>query len=755
MALVLALLGLVSIGLGVQTLAAPLPPATAASSAVTVPWKLGSVDGSITVSQTRDLVYQTLDVSWKGNFPQTSPQPEAKDTLNAMVVMQCRGTEPSRDDCYFFNREYWSIDQDGNLQSGHSDFRDAKGNPLVVYQLNPSSNEVYGITGADGGGRATMEIRTATQLPELGCTRKTDAKGTEVPACSLVIVPTLGYLDGSFNDDPGSDAFSSYNWDHKVVVPLSFAPTPSMCSLRNPDTTVEGGTAAQRVMEAWQPKLCSQKNRVDVAYNRNGEPQARDLFKNGAADAALTIRPLGGDVTRAHTYAPLAISGFGIGFLLDDANGHQVTGLNLNARLLAKVLTQSYGVRSNNPATTGNPTNFGSDPELRALNPGLPERAGNLGNPILLGGGTDLLWDLTRWIGSDADARAFLDGRPDPWDMHVSTYYKGITLPEDTLELRDGLTDKVGTCTYAPVQDKYPTASSVGAVAQALIGRLPLTRLGPATDPSTGACTQGADTAQSIGGRFLLGLLDTSEAVPLNIPMAKVKNPRGAFVAPTPAAMTSAVGAMVTGSDKITKSVDFGRLPADAYPLTNVTYSAVPTSGLTSAKANALGTFLDHAAGAGQVPGTQLGDLPAGYLPLSSAMKAQTRAAAAAVRKAVAKAPKPSPSHSHHSGSGSGSGSGAGGGSGPLTAGSATPTTTSATTASPTGAAQHPGPSITPARYSLARRGRPTVASSLRFALPVLLGLGLLAGAASLVVRDLRRPGSLLRAALARVPGRS
>ena len=62
-----------------------------------------------------------------------------------------------------------------------------------------------------------------------------------------------------------------------------------------------------------------------------------------------------------------------------------------------------------------------------------------------------------------------------------------------------------------------------------------------------------------------------------------------------------------------------------------VIYAMVPTSGLSHAKAAAIARFLDFAAGAGQTTGVRPGQLPAGYLPLTAKLRAQTRRAAKAV----------------------------------------------------------------------------------------------------------------------------
>jgi hypothetical protein len=53
-----------------------------------------------------------------------------------------------------------------------------------------------------------------------------------------------------------------------------------------------------------------------------------------------------------------------------------------------------------------------------------------------------------------------------------------------------------------------------------------------------------------------------------------------------------------------------------------------PTEGLSHAKAAAIARFIGYAAGPGQAPGLRPGRLPAGFLPLTPALRAQARKAA-------------------------------------------------------------------------------------------------------------------------------
>ena len=58
---------------------------------------------------------------------------------------------------------------------------------------------------------------------------------------------------------------------------------------------------------------------------------------------------------------------------------------------------------------------------------------------------------------------------------------------------------------------------------------------------------------------------------------------------------------------------------ASAYPGTMVVYAAVPTSGLSPTDAADYASLLEFAVSTGQTPGSGVGQLPPGYLPLTQA----------------------------------------------------------------------------------------------------------------------------------------
>ena len=138
-----------------------------------------------------------------------------------------------------------------------------------------------------------------------------------------------------------------------------------------------------------------------------------------------------------------------IAFQIDDAHGQPVTDLNLNARLVAKLITGSYR-SGGNPAVINNPVNIFRDPEFLSLNPGVDWPGGAPGNhPLLLGDLSDTTLALTRWIEADPKARAFLKGKPDPWGMTVNANYKGVAMPFASYPLLDPLMSE----TFEPIQE--------------------------------------------------------------------------------------------------------------------------------------------------------------------------------------------------------------------------------------------------------------------------------------------------------------
>src|SRR6516225_7553168 len=238
----LACAGLVALGAGLLMLAgAPRSAAatqahnqiasTTHCSSVTVPGK-NMYDptthkpfpnaSTVTVSQSCNLVNQLVQVSWTNftpSVPNNSPGPFYTNTATyyAVMVAECHGTAPtSMDGCY--------------LADNH-------GLPVAFGQAG-LPNTQYAITTTAGTGQANIDIETNLENSFLGCDQK--------HPCSLVIVPGQGGAPGHCSDHSGDIgsfgtgnalAFSTFSltqgnsgqcaWNNRIVIPLSFAKTPS------------------------------------------------------------------------------------------------------------------------------------------------------------------------------------------------------------------------------------------------------------------------------------------------------------------------------------------------------------------------------------------------------------------------------------------------------------------------------------------------------------------------------------------------
>ena len=316
--------------------------------------------GSVTVSQAAGLVDQTVHVSWTGFKPSSTPVVHPASTEYVVRVYECRGSAPAGpQDCY-----------------GSSAYTyPGKSDPTQVLPDGPS-NALDAATDPSGTGGVDIEVRTSAESSSLGCDQDN--------ACSVVVIPNYGqpgkhstdfiYATNSYMD-------STWAWTNHVTIPLAFAPSGQNCPLNSPSISLNGSPLVQRAVTSWQPVICQQSGGTALDYTAIGEQEGRTQFMSGTADVGLTEDPVTGTPTRRFRYAPLAIDGIAFAFHVDDAaTGQPITSMTLSPRLVAKMLTESYGqtgyvakgqpVGNGNPATVGNPYSLFTDPEFLALNPG-------------------------------------------------------------------------------------------------------------------------------------------------------------------------------------------------------------------------------------------------------------------------------------------------------------------------------------------------------------------------------------------------
>jgi ABC-type phosphate transport system substrate-binding protein len=551
--------------------------------------------GSVMASQATGLVDQTVHVSWTGFKPSSTPVVHAASTEYVVRVYECRGTAPTGpQDCYGSSLYTYpgQSDKSAVLPDGPTNALDAATDP-------------------SGAGEVDIEVRTSAESSSLGCDKDN--------ACSIAVVPNYGqpgkhstdfiYATNSYMD-------SAWAWANHVAIPLSFAPTGQSCPLNTPSISLNGSPALERAVMSWQPVICQESGGTALNYTAIGEQAGRTQFMSGTADVGLTADPVTGISTRRFRYAPLAVNGISFAFHVDDATtGQPITSMTLTPRLVAKMLTESYGqngyvakgqpVANGNPATVGNPYSLFTDPEFLALNPGHSWPSTGT-NPLIVSGNQDMIYELTRWLAADRATKTWLSGTPDEYGMHVNTNFKGISYPVSSLELRDPYTAL--SYTFVPLE-------GLSNVARSLVSNTP-----SSSSPTPDALgVHPKDPQQLPGQRALIAIVDTANAAAFNFPVAAIRNASGKDVQPTAAAITTALAAMTkTGAGTLQAN------PSDpnpaSYPLTLVQYAMVPTAGTPTATAGRIAQFLTYAALKGQQSGVLEGGLPAGYLPLTSAL---------------------------------------------------------------------------------------------------------------------------------------
>jgi hypothetical protein len=535
------------------------------------------------------------------------------------------------------------------------------------------SNETFGVTGLDGTGSANFDIFTAAENASLGC--------SQTVACSLVAVPIMGVscldtagvptadvaqceatgafapgsaLVGSESPDltvSGSLWWTPSNWRNHISVPLQFATPSNYCTVAgSPSQSVVDIYGSELMVQAtsqWEPDFClDPKLQFSFIHVQTGEPQARNLVASGSAEAAFTSEAQPGGYGKPVVNAPVAATGFAISYAIDGANGEPYTSLKLTPLLLAKLLTESYPsdlfVKQADPAAFAHsPLNITMDPEFQALNPGVAPNPGTgfdaASELIAMSGQSDVMQALTQYINADPAARAWLDGAPDPGSggMTVNPAYKGIQLPVTQWPL---LSTVVPTsyyqsddndCLYNDPVPYQPLVAAPLANLESISESLQYTKPNSTTtcfQPEPGTTLGEKMTTggrQSAPNRFMIGIAPLADTQRYLLQSAALETTSGTFVAPSDASLQAAAALLTPDPTTGTWPIPYDtfRQPAgaSAYPGTMLVYAAIPTTGLPKTDAADYASFLQFAATTGQTTGFGVGQLPTGYLPLTSA----------------------------------------------------------------------------------------------------------------------------------------
>ena len=263
--------------------------------------------------------------------------------------------------------------------------------------------------------------------------------------------------------------------------------------------------------------------------------------------------------------------------------------------------------------------------------------------------GSDVMEALTTYITDDPTARALLDGTNSgepavcnsagdtmPGErrmpaMIVNPAYKGIRFPStsgpfsrptspprdvgkasDCLQTTPEPFDTLLSAPLANLEDisqymQFDNANSTPAASR--------------TNP--GCRILSGDGTQVLGHYFIIGMTPLADDKRYDLQTASLETTSGSFVAPSNDSMEAATDLLQPDSTTGTWPIPYDQFGtsagAAAYPGTMLVYAAVPTSGLSASDASDYAAMLTFAAGPGQTTGEGVGQLPPGYLPITSA----------------------------------------------------------------------------------------------------------------------------------------
>ncbi|MFJ6652768.1 hypothetical protein ACIQLJ_08235 [Microbacterium sp. NPDC091313] len=389
-------------------------------------------DLSVTVSQTKGLVAQGVEISWTGGEESTPPTQQSGGQ-NFLQFAQCWGDDPQhpgqpdRTTCQYgafltpgatrdgYRADGSIADQDagetvpasGPLDPAYTaiPFRAASGESVDAVQdgkkvpgvdvntnaffTQYTSNEVpWAGTGADGTGSTKFEIQTVVQSRGLGCGARTsdDSAATSGKSCWLVAIPR-GTADRGEASNVSSGLFWD-NWKHHLAIKLDFRPVGLNCAIGAAERQIVGSELASGAVASWQPTLCSAEGGSIYTLLTGSESDAV-VAANAAADGApmaLTSLPLAGEGEDRLVYAPIGLTSITVSFAIDrfpkqdgsvpdDALARArlpLTDMKLTPRLIAKLLTSSYldalPYAADRSHLGENPRNLLFDPDFLAIN---------------------------------------------------------------------------------------------------------------------------------------------------------------------------------------------------------------------------------------------------------------------------------------------------------------------------------------------------------------------------------------------------
>ena len=572
-----------------------------------------------------------------------------------------------------------------NLPTDFSEF-----NTNEVQEADTSTNDT---------GQQQFETLTSVQAPHLGC-GALESNG-QPRGCWLVIVPRgtfepNGYAPRGFAAPAGyleTSPLSAANWAQRIQIHLAYAPLGSACPPTVLPRQIVGTQPISRAVSSWEFKLnqAAKCSRV-FAYTSTTENESTQQLSSpggGNAGLAFTTIPIGSEATRypgGHAprlppmlYAPVAVTALGFGFNINEGTGYVTTSVKLTPQLLARALTQVYrydvpDVIPNDPThpgptwVHGNPGNITQDPAFQRINSKTviqPYFASSVPlAPLLTEDHSALNQQVWQWVQSDPATSAWLDsassaksnpvltdpsyvalhlGKAPAPDSYPRAYSGVLNLgqcgpAQGCPEKKDEILNTIDLLPYAPDAD---TAAATVLAANDSSLQPPFTHLNTAPDGTAG--WWGKVGVLPPGQVLMWTVSDMPDMAAYGlIPADLCKASGSACVGPSIASVTKALNSARADSQGLLQ-INPAKVPTGGYPLVQVIYAAVPTN-QDAGSLNDYADLIQYAAGDGQTPGSNPGDLPPGYLPLPASLKAKALAVVRQLR-AIAH-PTPTPTHS-------------------------------------------------------------------------------------------------------------
>lgn len=617
------------------------------------------------VAQRSQTLRSTSEASWVHDVHNTEADKQRVSGIDPIPADEC----PSADIAPYFTHLTEFAAVNGTVYPACD--ADSMPPEAAVGAAFPAA-ELSAFTDENGTGEVQFEVRSDVENESLGC--------NDDVACSIVVIPisgiscdqastptTLGdrscrklgrFAPGSSNfANDGIDLavgpalwWSESNWRNRFTIPISFGLPPDTCDVldsRAPTGFYGSELLAQAALQ-WSPAYCLNKARFKFQLNQLSDVAGFNLMLSGEGAAAVVSsvhENVGADPV---AYAPTAVTGFAIGYVIDrPGNAGEYTQLRMNARLLAKLLTQSYlgsDLGRGHPGMSGNPLSIVTDPEFVALNPGLTSTNQEAAATVLsLSNSSDVIEQVTEYIAADADAMAFVNGEPDPSGMVVNPEYVGLSLPTPEVPLLDTYVPETqNTCRQANPSVYFSQlaapVTTMRKIAEALLDAWPNVQTRCDFDLSTQQFKTGRIERQSYGSRFMLGIVSLGDLERYGLRSAALKVGDAAFVGPTGRGLANAISLTQQTRKRGPFVLDQADVSSarNAYPGTMVVYTAAKTRGLDPETARKVAQFIRVSTTEGQEQGSGNGQLPAGYLPISrTGATAGLYASAQAVADAV------------------------------------------------------------------------------------------------------------------------